>query len=79
MFLLEFFEKENIPPAQRLDVDLLKKQLLQKGKKVFLYTQYQQAIAHLQGLNFDQKKLITIISNGAFGGLPRVAQDLNRE
>lgn len=79
LVLMEVFEKEKIPPAERLDVDLLKKQLLQKGKKVFLYTQYQQAIAHLQGLNFDQKKLITIISNGAFGGLPRVAQDLNRE
>jgi UDP-N-acetylmuramate: L-alanyl-gamma-D-glutamyl-meso-diaminopimelate ligase len=66
----DVYQKEMIIPEERLDVEWLKAQLLQLGKKVRIFSEYEQMKDFLESIPTDQDQVIVLISNGDFGGIP---------
>ncbi len=76
IFIKEVYQKEKIPPADRLDVDKIKDQLVQKGKKVTIFDDILEIKNFIKNLDYTQENVVVILSNGSFDGLPGFVKEL---
>jgi UDP-N-acetylmuramate: L-alanyl-gamma-D-glutamyl-meso-diaminopimelate ligase len=76
IFIKEVYQKEKIPPAERLDVDKIKAELEQKGKKVSVFDDILEIKNFLKNLDYSQENVVVILSNGSFDGLPGFVKEL---
>jgi len=65
----DVYEKEKIPEAERLDVHRVKDELEAMGKKAVVFADYQQIRTYLRSLDFDEARIVVLLSNGGFGNL----------
>ncbi|MGD2086096.1 MAG: Mur ligase family protein [Candidatus Aminicenantes bacterium] len=77
IFIKEVYQKEKIPPADRLDVSKIKDQLEQKGKKVTVFDDTQEIKDFLKNLDYSRENVVVILSNGSFDGLPGFVRKLS--
>jgi UDP-N-acetylmuramate: L-alanyl-gamma-D-glutamyl-meso-diaminopimelate ligase len=76
IFIKEVYQKEKIPPADRLDVDKIKEELVQKGKKITVFADILEIKNFLKNLDYSRENAVIILSNGSFDGLPGFVRDL---
>ncbi|UCH97163.1 MAG: UDP-N-acetylmuramate--alanine ligase [Candidatus Aminicenantes bacterium] len=76
IFIKEVYQKERIPKDQRLDVDKIKDQLVQKGKKITLFDDTREIKDFLKKLDYNRENVVVILSNGSFDGLPGFVKNL---
>jgi UDP-N-acetylmuramate: L-alanyl-gamma-D-glutamyl-meso-diaminopimelate ligase len=72
----EVYQKEKIPLSERLDVNAIKKELEEQGKKVLIVENGKKIENYLLGLNFDETNLIVILSNGSFDNIPAFVKNI---
>jgi UDP-N-acetylmuramate: L-alanyl-gamma-D-glutamyl-meso-diaminopimelate ligase len=76
IFIKEVYQKERIPPADRLDVNKIKEELVQKGKKITVFDDTQEIKDFLKNLDYSRENVVIILSNGSFDGLPGFVREL---
>ncbi len=76
IFIKEVYQKEKIPPADRLNVVKIKDQLVQKGKKVSVFDDILEIKDFLKNLDYTRENVVVILSNGSFDGLPGFVKEL---
>jgi UDP-N-acetylmuramate: L-alanyl-gamma-D-glutamyl-meso-diaminopimelate ligase len=78
IIIKDVYEKEKIPKKDRLKVNKIKEELEKKGKKVFVYDEYQGIKEFLKrNINLEKNNLVLIISNGSFGNIPAFIKNLD--
>ena len=78
VLMMEVFNKEKIPPAERLDVDALAKTLRKEGKTVNLFSEYKTLLDALLKLDFSKPRVVMLLSNGPFGGIPGIIREFKK-
>ena len=78
IFFKEVFQKEQIPEADRLDVDKIAKELTAKGKRVTVFEDIRVVEDFLSRLDLEGENVVVILSNGSFDGLPDFVKGLKR-
>ena len=63
----DVFEKEKIPPAERLDIGALRAELESKGKKVMVFSDYEEIKRFVGALDFSLEQVVILLSNGDVG------------
>ncbi|MCK5058037.1 MAG: UDP-N-acetylmuramate:L-alanyl-gamma-D-glutamyl-meso-diaminopimelate ligase [Candidatus Aminicenantes bacterium] len=76
IIIKEVFQKEKIPETERLDVDRIKQELEQQGKKVRVVKHGKEIEDYLLHLDFSQSNLVVILSNGSFDNIPTFVKHL---
>jgi UDP-N-acetylmuramate: L-alanyl-gamma-D-glutamyl-meso-diaminopimelate ligase len=76
IFIKEVYQKERIPPADRLDINKIKDELVQKGKKITVFDDILEIKDFLKNLDYSRENVVVILSNGSFDGLPGFVRDL---
>ena len=67
--ICDVYEKEKIPDPERLDVHRMKVELEAMGKKSVVFADYQEIRTYLRSLDFDEARVVVLLSNGGFGNL----------
>ncbi len=75
--IMDVFEKEKIPPGERLDVAALRTELKTRGKEVSFFADYDALKQFLAGLDLCQPRVVALLSNGSFGGIPQFVRTLS--
>jgi len=60
----DVFEKEKIPPGERLSLDALKADLEARGKKVRILADYEEIKAYVGTLDLTPRQVVILLSNG---------------
>lgn len=76
IFFKEVFQKEKIPPDQRLDVRQIQTELLGEGKKITLFEDIRVVEDYLKNLDISRGYVVILLSNGSFDGLPGFVRKL---
>jgi UDP-N-acetylmuramate: L-alanyl-gamma-D-glutamyl-meso-diaminopimelate ligase len=76
IFFKEVYQKERIPQSECLDVTRIKGELSSKGKQVTIFNDVQEIKDFLKGIDFSEERVIVILSNGDFGGIPNYIKNL---
>jgi UDP-N-acetylmuramate: L-alanyl-gamma-D-glutamyl-meso-diaminopimelate ligase len=76
IFIKEVYQKEKIPEADRLDVNKIKEELVQKGKKIAVFDDILEIKDFLKKLDYSRENVVVILSNGSFDGLPGFVREL---
>jgi UDP-N-acetylmuramate: L-alanyl-gamma-D-glutamyl-meso-diaminopimelate ligase len=78
IIIKDVFEKEKIPAAERLDVARIKKELEAAGRGVRIFADFSGIQQFLAGLDFSQKRVIILLSNGDVHNFTDWVKDLTR-
>jgi len=70
IYFKEVFQKDKIPPNQALDVQKIKIQLQEKGKRVVVFSEPGEVKTVLSNLDYQQEQVVVVLSNGEFDGIP---------
>lgn len=76
IFIKEVYQKERIPPADRLDVSRIEDELVQKGKKITVFDDILEIKDFLKNLDYSRENVVVILSNCSFDGLPGFVRNL---
>lgn len=76
IFFKEVYQKEKIPPDQRLDVARIRDHLQKQGKTVTLFDDTAHIREYLTGLDYGREQVVVILSNGSFDGIPDFVREL---
>lgn len=75
-WICEIYQKEKLAEAERLDVNDLAEKLKHNGQKACVVANPEQIWQDLLALDIESKRVILLLSNGAFGGLPGKVRSL---
>lgn len=76
LVLKETERVRNIPIDNRLNTSQIIKELLNQGKKAKVCKTYDEIKKYLTNMDFTQKRVVILMSNGSFGGLPKFVKGL---
>jgi UDP-N-acetylmuramate: L-alanyl-gamma-D-glutamyl-meso-diaminopimelate ligase len=63
----DIFEKEKIPPGERLDIGALRAELEAQGKTVRVFSDYEEIKRFVGALDFSLAQVVILLSNGDVG------------
>jgi len=64
ILIKDVYEKDKIPPAERLDLRAVRADLESRGKQVHVLSDYEGIQRLLGGMDFSQKRVVILLSNG---------------
>lgn len=70
IYFKEVYQKEKIPAGQSLDVQKIQDELRKKGKNITVFEDSEIVKTALKNLDFKQKNIVVVLSNGSFDGIP---------
>lgn len=79
VWISEIYQKEKIAEAERLDVNRLAAGITQAGPAARAADGPEEIWTWIEGLDPQQERIVLILSNGAFGGLPGRIRELCRQ
>lgn len=72
----DVYKKDKIPEDQRLNILEIKKELIELNKQIFIYSGYDQIREFVLKIDFEDKNIVVLISNGDFGGIASFIREL---
>jgi len=77
VLIKDVYDKEKIPRAERLDVDLLREELEAMGRSVTVWSDDDRIRRYILALDTGMDQVVVLLSNGDMGGIPGFISELS--